>query len=486
MALGGGTWTTQNKILPGTYINFAGVASSSVSLSERGYVAMPLVLDWGPDNTVFTVTARDFQTNCTTIFGRSYSDDEMLPVRELFKNTSVLYAYRLNAGGTKASNTFCTAKYTGIAGNDISTVINKNVDDENMYEVSTYIGTTLVDTQIVETANDLVSNDFVDFKTVDLTEDETTEQLDDILTEDGENLEINENDDLEEGLEDEEITQESEKESVKNIGLEETAYTPLTGGENGEVTIASYQGFLDRIESYSFNTLGCPTDDEIISELFVSFTKRMHDEVGAKFQTVIYSPTDKIADYEGVIELASACTTVNYGLVYWVTGASAGCLVNASNTNKKYDGELVVNTDYTQIDLENFILNGKFVFHNVNDEIKILEDITSLITLTTEKTEVFKSNQTIRVIDQIGNDIAVVFSTKYLGVMPNDEDGRISLWNDICNFLQELESLRAIENFDPETVQIEQGYTKKAVVCSVTDLSIVNAMAQLYMSVMIY
>ena len=31
---------------------------------------------------------------------------------------------------------------------------------------------------------------------------------------------------------------------------------------------------------------------------------------------------------------------------------------------------------------------------------------------------VFKANQTIRVIDQIGNDIAVLFNTKYLGVIP--------------------------------------------------------------------
>ena len=61
MALGGGIWAVQNKVLPGTYINFSSVAKASATLSERGYAAMPLVLDWGPDNTVFAVTSGDFQ-----------------------------------------------------------------------------------------------------------------------------------------------------------------------------------------------------------------------------------------------------------------------------------------------------------------------------------------------------------------------------------------------------------------------------------------
>ena len=47
MALGGGTFTVQNKELPGAYINFVSAASADASLSERGIVTMPLELDWG-------------------------------------------------------------------------------------------------------------------------------------------------------------------------------------------------------------------------------------------------------------------------------------------------------------------------------------------------------------------------------------------------------------------------------------------------------
>ena len=47
MALGGGTFVTQNKKLPGSYINFVSAAKASATLSERGYATMPLELDWG-------------------------------------------------------------------------------------------------------------------------------------------------------------------------------------------------------------------------------------------------------------------------------------------------------------------------------------------------------------------------------------------------------------------------------------------------------
>ena len=53
MALGGGSFITQNKVLPGAYINFVSVASASATLSDRGVVTMPLELDWGVEGQIF-------------------------------------------------------------------------------------------------------------------------------------------------------------------------------------------------------------------------------------------------------------------------------------------------------------------------------------------------------------------------------------------------------------------------------------------------
>lgn len=445
MALGGGTWAVQNKVLPGAYINFSSVATASSSLSERGYAAMPLMLDWGVDDAVFAVTNADFQKNSLKIFGYAYGDDEMLPLRELFQYTQTLYAYRLNGGGIKAECTYCTAKYSGVAGNKLYVVITVNADDEDLFDVNLYYGTNLIDTQTVSAATELKDNDFVTWKTT--------------------------------------------------ATLDTTTKTLLTGGANGTVNSNAHQAALDKFESYSFNTLGCPSNDSTITKLYINYTKRMRDEVGTKFQTVIFNldSNDKLADYEGVIEVASKITDFDsniaglgqYGLVYWMTGVSASCAVNKSNTNKKYDGELTVDTDKTQTELEAAIKSGRLMLHNVNGDVRILEDINSLVTTSDTKGDVFKSNQTIRVCDQIANDTAVLFRTRYLGVVPNDSAGRIALWNDICKLHQDLESIRAIENFNPDSVTVEQGDTKKSVLCTVKDLNVVNAMAQLYMSVVI-
>ena len=104
--------------------------------------------------------------------------------------------------------------------------------------------------------------------------------------------------------------------------------------------------------------------------------------------------------------------------------------------------------------------------------------------MTTSQTQgdIFKDNQTIRVIDQIGNDIAVLFNTKYLGVVPNDAAGRVSLWSDIVAHHRQLGQIRAIEDFSDADIVVEPGDTKKSV--RVTDLiTVVGAMGKLYMTV---
>ena len=111
--------------------------------------------------------------------------------------------------------------------------------------------------------------------------------------------------------------------------------------------------------------------------------------------------------------------------VYWVTGALAGCKVNASCQNRVYGGEYTVEAAYTQSELASAIKEGEFVFHMVNGSIRVLDDINTMVTVTDTCGEVFKDNQTVRVIDQLANDDAVLFNTKYLGKVPNDIASRI-------------------------------------------------------------
>ena len=152
MALGGGTFASQNKILAGTYINFVSASKATATVGDRGYAAMALELDWGPEGTIIEVTNGDFQKNSMTLFGYDYADEKMKGLRDLFANAKTLYTYRLNGGGAKASNTYATAKHSGTRGNDLRVVIQVNEEETSNYDVSLYLGSVCVDKQTVKAA----------------------------------------------------------------------------------------------------------------------------------------------------------------------------------------------------------------------------------------------------------------------------------------------------------------------------------------------
>jgi hypothetical protein len=433
--LGGGTFTVQNKILNGAYINFVSKSKASENLANRGVATMPLELDWGVDNAIFEVSPADFQKDSLKIFGYPFGHEKMKGLRDLFMNIKTLYAYKLTSGTSKAACTYATAKYAGTRGNALKVVVSANVDTPSKFDVRLYMDTILVDEQIgVATMSALKPNDFVDW--------------------------------------------------ITTAELAVTAGAALSGGTNGTVDGSAHQAYLDKIESYSFNTMGVVATDDTTKELYVAFTKRMRDHVGAKFQCVLHN---KAADCEGIISVKNNAvgSTSVADLVYWVTGAEAGCEVNKTLLNQKYTGEFTVNVDYKQSELETAMQSGEFAFHNVNGEIRVLADINTFVSGTDEKSvEIFGDNQCIRVIDQIANDVAVIFNSKYLGQIPNDSDGRVSLWNDIVKHHKQLQDIRAIEGFNANDVKVTQGDVKNSVVID-DAVEIIVGMAKLYMTTVV-
>lgn len=430
--LGGGNFTIQNKVFPGAYINFVSTASAGASMGSRGVAAIPMVLEWGPEKEVFEVTAEDFRKRCKEIFGYAMNDAAMLPVRELFRNMTKGIFYRLNAG-VHGANDYGTAKYSGIRGNSLMTIISKNVDDPSKFDVKTLLAGREIDCQTITEAGELKDNSYVIFK--------------------------------------------------KEAALAETAGLPFTGGTNGaDVTGEDYAEFLEKMENASFQILCCPSADDNVKALFTAFTKRMRDEAGVKFQTVLHQYSK--ADYEGVISVENEAEESAAGLVYWAAGAEAACAVNKTIENKVYDGEYTVKTSYTQAQLADAIKAGKLMLHKVGSEIRVLTDSNTLVTYTEEKGEDFSNNQTVRVLDQIGNDIASLFHTRYLGKISNDDAGRVSLWNDIVTYGKQLAVLGAIEAVNSEEVTVEKGQDKQSVVVNLP-VKPINSMSILYMTVVV-
>lgn len=238
MPIGGGTFTVQNKILPGAYINFISLGTNA-KMGTRGVAALPLELNWGPDSGIFEITATDFNSTSLKVLGYDPTDANILLVREAMKCAKSLLIYRVNGGGTKASATVggmvITAKYGGTRGNDIKVAVITNVDDATKVDVVTYLDSMVMDSQtVVKTTGsaNLVANDFVSFGTA--------------------------------------------------ASLSTATATTLTGGTNATVTATKHTDALTAFEVETFNVIGYPGTDEDIKSLYAAFVKRLRDDEGKR------------------------------------------------------------------------------------------------------------------------------------------------------------------------------------------------------------
>ena len=417
--MAGGQWTAQNKVRPGVYINFVGEAQPLGTLGERGIVSLPLSLSWGPAKQVIAVEAG---ADTFDVLGYPITAPQLLLVREALKRARTLLLYRLNTG-VKATatvdNLTVTAKYGGVRGNDISVAIETNIDDPAQFDVKTLVGGAEVDSQTVADITELQSNAWVDFSGTGT--------------------------------------------------LTTTAGVPLTGGDDGTVNAQDYLDYLTAIEVHNFNTIGLTVTDATTKGVFVSFVKRLREDEGKKIQVVMENYPE--ADYEGVISvkngvaLADGTTLTAAQAVAWVAGATAGAAANQSLTYDAYDGAVDAVPKYTNSQITAALQAGEFVFTAMDGRAIVEQDINTLHTFTPAKGKAFRKNRVLRVLDSLGNDYMRVFSTSYIGKVPNNDDGRNLFKNECINITNQYQNIGAIQNFDPQTdLEVLPGTSPDAVV----------------------
>lgn len=451
MALGGGIWLVQNKILPGTYINFVSKEKPIVDMVDRGYATMALELDWGPSGEIFRVEMDEFQKNSQSIFGYDYAHDKLKGLRDLFLHLKTGYFYRLNSDGEKATNTFATARYAGTRGNDITVAVQSDPDADGKFVVYTYLitdgVTKTVDKQTgIGKISELEDNEYITFNST--------------------------------------------------ATLTVTAASKLTGGTNGsQVTAADYQSYLELIEPYYYNVMAYPGADASIKTLLYTFIRRIRESTSLKAQLVAF---DIEANHEGVISINKNNAIKDSGyeagsVVYWVAGAEASCPINETVGNMIYDGEFTLTAKMKQYELEQAITKGQFTFHvvtdpasgDVNGDIRVLKDINTFTEFSKKKTKDFAYNQVIRVLDNLAMDKSRLFNKYHLDKTINDEQGRISLWNDGVALLKTYQQIRAIQNFDEKDLEIPQQGNDKDTVIWTMEVNPTVCMEKLYITTLV-
>ena len=441
--MAGGTFKSQNKIRPGAYINFKAVAKPLSSLGTRGIVTMPVAMSWGAEITEL-LSSELIDGKSLPKIGYTAFNEESQIFREALKGCYKAIIFRLDTGGTKATASLlpltATAKYAGIVGNEIAVSVVANGAN---FDVITLFRGVERNRQTVKTVVELVPNDYVVFS--------------------------------------------GTGNVVANAGV------TLAGGLNGTVNTETYSTYLDKIKAYKWNTMGIPQDSSAVNANIVTFITNMRENVGKKVQAVLYNAT---ADYEGIITVNQGYKTVDETIspttfVAYIAGLTAGSDVDASNTYHAINGAVSIVypegvTPYGDEEIEEALKDGKLVLSTRQDGVVVIEqDINTLHTFTPDKGYAFSKNRVIRTLDEINNSTALLFERSYIGKVDNNDDGRNIFKSDVISYLNTLQNIAAIQNFDSATdIQI---YAGEAIDAVVADLAIqpVDSMEKLYMTVMV-
>lgn len=442
--MAGGTWTSQNKIRPGVYIRFSSTRGLGLTVSDRGTVAIAESLSWGPVETVQEIEAGADMTPYT---GYDITNANNRFLNEIFKGTNRTAApnkvllYRLGASGQTAATATvapltATAKYPGTRGNDISIVITELTTPADTYTVSTVVDGEIVDQQTAETVEELVPNDWVTWSGTG--------------------------------------------------ALEASVGTPLTNGANGTPASSDYTDFLTAIEPYKFDVLLYDGTDTTVQDAMVAFVKRLSEEEGMYTQLVAAGLTNPdsrfVVNVMSGVTLSDGTALTPQQTVWWAGGALAGAQYNESLTYASYPSAVDVSPKLTNSGYEQALSDGQFVLFADDGVVKVEQDINSLVTYTTDITEPYHKNRVMRLLNTIANDIYQQFSDGYIGVVNNNEAGRMQFKAAIVGYLLTIQANNGIQNFDAEDVEVLPGEDIDAIVVNLA-ITPVDSVEKVYVTI---
>lgn len=452
--MAGGVWKTQNKVLPGAYVNVVSKGQPIVNETEKGVVfTLTQGLKWG-ENGVIEVDAR---SNFISLFGVSIDSPELTALRNILIKAKKVYVFNFNGGEKAAAQsevlpwTF-EAKCAGSRGNALYISVMPDPSGAGKYTVQTFFDTILVDKQTVTKASELVATDYL-VPTV----------TDGALTDDG-------------------------------LTMLSALTTPVLVGFSGGSDVdagTQVDALVEAIETYEFNVLTAVGLDssKAIHTLLAETAIRLRDEQGRKIQAVIPEMTAYQPDHEGVIVVSNGVKLKDGTILSptlaaaYVAGATSAAEANNSLTYLEFPNAVDAVPRYNEdVQIEK-TQAGVMCFTAAREKVKILTDINSLHTFSAEKNQEFRKNRVLRVLDDIANDTRETWEDNFIGKVTNNATGRDLFKANRVNYLRSLESMEAVQNFDPATdVDVVQGDTKDSVVATIM-VQPTDSMEKLYMTV---
>ena len=441
--MAGGTWNSQNKVLPGVYIRFTSGATTGLTVGERGVVTICEPMSWGPVAQITTVTP---DMDLTPITGFDITAPQNLFIQQIFTGTNrtnpptKLLLYRPTASSSaQASGTIgeltATAVYPGARGNDITIIVTALTEPESSFTVATVVDGNIVDQQTAANVADLVPNEWVTWS--------------------------------------------------GSGGLSASTGQQLSGGADGTVQSAAYSAYLTNIEPYQFDIMIYDGDDPTVQAALLSFIQRMNDNNGQYCQLVasgLESPNSRyVINVNSPATLSDGTQLTAQQTTWWVGGAEAGAMYNQSLTYAQYPGA-VATTMNTNDQFIADIQAGNLDLMAENGTVKILQDINTLTSYTEDISQVYSKNRVMRLLNTIANDIYAQFSSNFIGVVNNNASGRARFQAAIVGYLQQIQANQGIQNFTAADVEVLSGTAIDSIVVNLS-IQPVDAVEKVYMTI---
>ena len=174
-------------------------------------------------------------------------------------------------------------------------------------------------------------------------------------------------------------------------------------------------------------------------------------------------------------------------MTWWAGGALAGAQYNESLTYAAYPNAVDVSPKLTNSGYIDALTAGQFVLFGIQTLAialggKVEQDINSLVTYTTDITGPYHKNRVIRLLNTIANDIYQQFSDGYIGVVNNNEQGRMMFKSAIVGYLLDIQANNGIQNFEAEDVTVEPGEAIDAIVVNLA-IQPVDSVEKIYVTI---
>lgn len=439
--MAGGIFKSQNKVRPGSYINFKSLKQVNSDEIARGITTIGLNLSWGEEDKIIEINNTDlYDGTLLKKLGYSGHEPEMQVLREALKNAYKVLVFRLNTGtqAIKTTDEFIVkAKCKGTVGNAIT--VSVKALESSKYEITIYLRGLEVDKTIVSDISELKAweNDFLIF--------------------DGE--------------------------IVESAGIQ------LEGATDSEIEVDKYSKYFNALIKKKWDTIAAVgITDTANKKRYADFIKKCREEKGKYVQLVINDYSE--ADYEGVISVKQGYITKNEivtvdGFIGFIAGLTAASRYNVSNTYYVLKDAIGIVNEIDDDLIESEIKEGHLILNYRQDEKIVIEkDINTLTTFTDDKNSSFSKNRVIRTLDHIGTNVRDKFEKTYIGKVDNNDSGRGLFKGDLCADFNILQDTGAIKNFIPDDIIITEGNEIDSLVIDIM-VQPVDAMEKLYMTVLV-